>query len=351
MGQTDWNWFFSTMAQSSAAIVGVISAFLISNILANQSDFNKNIAEIKSLVADGNRLKKLAAIRYFEWYNSRVYILEFKKIIKKIYENQHVDAEKLYWDANFSVYQDVDEVIRGIVERINSIKIEIEYSESQKQKDLEANIGNKFYSSKPHLSLRADKEFARSINALTDEFFEVLAENKTLHMSSVGDADLIAKIENESDEIKRLYVECDHHSKIVNLKLESVRGNPQSSTLVNSLIILVAVLFYAGVILPIYFLPMAIDSVPTLAKPSFDDVWSVKNFFVSCISIIFGALVFILIDINKSLNFKKSLLLSLGEFNDVSKYSKYFGLRVDYYFREAVYLNSLRNSPVQQTIN
>lgn len=38
----DWNWFFSAVAQSTAALISIFSAFIISKIINNQKDFSKN---------------------------------------------------------------------------------------------------------------------------------------------------------------------------------------------------------------------------------------------------------------------------------------------------------------------
>ncbi|MCH7733340.1 MAG: hypothetical protein IIB44_12675 [Candidatus Marinimicrobia bacterium] len=39
---TDWNWFFSALAQSAAAIVGIFAAFIITKIVNNQSTLNQD---------------------------------------------------------------------------------------------------------------------------------------------------------------------------------------------------------------------------------------------------------------------------------------------------------------------
>jgi len=37
--KVDWNWFFSALAQSTAAIVGLIGAFVFTKIVNNQAAF------------------------------------------------------------------------------------------------------------------------------------------------------------------------------------------------------------------------------------------------------------------------------------------------------------------------
>jgi len=45
----DWNWFFSSLSQSSAAIVGIFGAFIITKILSNNSNFDNNIIISKKM--------------------------------------------------------------------------------------------------------------------------------------------------------------------------------------------------------------------------------------------------------------------------------------------------------------
>lgn len=48
----DWNWFFSSVAQSAAAMVGVIAAFLIAKVLSNQAAFHLKRDELPKLLAE-----------------------------------------------------------------------------------------------------------------------------------------------------------------------------------------------------------------------------------------------------------------------------------------------------------
>lgn len=37
----DWNYFYSSLALSVAALVGIFSAFIITKVISNQSEFEK----------------------------------------------------------------------------------------------------------------------------------------------------------------------------------------------------------------------------------------------------------------------------------------------------------------------
>lgn len=57
--ELDWNWFFSAIAQSSAAITGIFSAFIISKIINNQSSFLKSNNLFIFYENEAKRLKNL----------------------------------------------------------------------------------------------------------------------------------------------------------------------------------------------------------------------------------------------------------------------------------------------------
>lgn len=69
----DWNWFFSSLAQSSAAIVGIFGAFIITKVLSNQVSFQEKTARGKTLVADASRLQHRAKNLPFNWCVLRTY--------------------------------------------------------------------------------------------------------------------------------------------------------------------------------------------------------------------------------------------------------------------------------------
>ena len=76
----DWNVFFSTVSQTSGAIVGIFSAFLITKIISNQSDFSRMKERVSLLVNKSKALSLEANSRYFDWYNRRTRERELDKL-------------------------------------------------------------------------------------------------------------------------------------------------------------------------------------------------------------------------------------------------------------------------------
>lgn len=65
----DWNWFFSALAQSGAALIGIIGAFLISRVLNEKDVSNRILYEFREIAFKRmNVLKDINNIP-FEWYN------------------------------------------------------------------------------------------------------------------------------------------------------------------------------------------------------------------------------------------------------------------------------------------
>ena len=62
--ELDWNWFFSAIAQSTAAITGIFSAFIITKIINNQSNFLKNNNLFTFYENEAKRIKDL-----YNWNN------------------------------------------------------------------------------------------------------------------------------------------------------------------------------------------------------------------------------------------------------------------------------------------
>ena len=62
----DWNWFFSSLAQSTAAIVGLFGAFIITKIINNEKEYKTNTAKIENLLHQSSLLKKEVNFPFFE---------------------------------------------------------------------------------------------------------------------------------------------------------------------------------------------------------------------------------------------------------------------------------------------
>ena len=62
----DWNWFFAAFAQCGAALIGIISAFIISKLLAEDNKYDSIKIKLENLkiARDSERYFKNKNIRF-----------------------------------------------------------------------------------------------------------------------------------------------------------------------------------------------------------------------------------------------------------------------------------------------
>lgn len=103
----DWNWFFTSISQSAAAIVGFLGGFIISKMLNRETDVNNNtmlIDQLEQKVADQ---KRKISIRDFEWYNNqvRIAVMESREYDELVHSGKaEAGTEELYTAMRFSPY-------------------------------------------------------------------------------------------------------------------------------------------------------------------------------------------------------------------------------------------------------
>lgn len=112
----DWNWFFSALAQSTAAIVGLLGAFIFTKILNNEQKYNENKERIQELITHSKYLKKKVKNRYFKWYNERMRENALDEIQDNANEAYEKSNEELYQEYNFSPFDNKDAIIKDIQE-------------------------------------------------------------------------------------------------------------------------------------------------------------------------------------------------------------------------------------------
>lgn len=126
----DWNVFFSTVSQTSGAIVGIFSAFLITKIISNQSDFSRMKERVSLLVNKSKALSLEANSRYFDWYNRRTRERALDQLKDMFDEsNEFLTAEGYYEQLDFSSFELRDDVLVCIRNAIEARK------EENKKKD------------------------------------------------------------------------------------------------------------------------------------------------------------------------------------------------------------------------
>ena len=111
---SDWNVFYSSLAQSTAAFVGLLGAFIITKIINNEQQFNENKILIEDYIVVANNLKMRLKDRYFDWYNTRLRKKVFEKLEDASYDDKSIlykSPESIYEEFDFSEFDQKSEVL------------------------------------------------------------------------------------------------------------------------------------------------------------------------------------------------------------------------------------------------
>lgn len=115
MNPSDWNWFYSSLAQSAAALVGVFGAFLVSFFMSYITEFNRLLSQItkvknkieyqktRNSLCDYNAIAK----------NNRELVKnseEFKKYMQECYKQDSFTRETFFSTFQFSIFDDPDNI-------------------------------------------------------------------------------------------------------------------------------------------------------------------------------------------------------------------------------------------------
>ena len=305
MPTTDWNWFFSSVAQSAAAIVGIFGAFIITKILANQSAFAEKSRRIQELITFGERIvdasTRLPFVRYHKYDSAD----ELESLTKILENEPDQTPEELYEKLRFSPY-----IARG--EAIETIRKAKSYREHRLEKERQEQA--------------REAEMARSAGlgaAFLRQQSAILAPNFAPHNLHIG-----PQLTKVRDEIDDLYTDAKHHSKVVGDFHALVTPQPESSTLITSSLTLILTLFFVGVIYPLSFMPLPTNWKPAISFSEIPEfIFSIRGLLLILISALFTTMLAIFFVINIKLKYSERTLQDLAAYKALAKYSQFFANR------------------------
>lgn len=305
MPTTDWNWFFSSVAQSTAAIVGIFGAFIVTKILANQSAYDEKSRRIQELITLGEKLVDAASRLDFEWYHEHDSASEIKDIEELLEKDETEEPESLYEKLRFSPYIAKADALQTIsrVKFYREERLQREREESRRQVEQAQKWG-------------IGAAFAMSRHSL------ISGLDSSLYLQPL--------ITKKREEIDEMYTEVKHHARVVSDLHSLVVSHPESSALITASLLLILTLFFSGVICPLGFMPLPTDWKPLLSFseiPNF--VFSFRGALLAVLSILFSTMLTMFFVLNIRMRYPRALLEQLEQYKHLSKYSKYFSNRAD----------------------
>ncbi len=277
----DWNWFFSSLAQSAAAIVGILSAFIITKVISNESEYKKNHAMLQTIRLDCDHCIERIEARYIHWYNKQIRDRELEDLDDRLFEINSPDPNHYLKKLNFSPYDDFSSIREHISQRIATLGIPI-----KKEKRSSRAIDERETWTPPIIPMRPDP---------------IVEQYKLSRIESLHD---------ERENIDQVTIEIKKQARTVEHFLNQIEKNPEFSKLINISILSILALFFIGVILPLAYLPQKIDSLPffNLYLKSF---FSLKGVILIIISLIFTGIMIVFLKINSSLKYSTSSINDL----------------------------------------
>jgi uncharacterized membrane-anchored protein YhcB (DUF1043 family) len=218
---TDWNWFFSSVSQSIAAVVGIMAGFITTRLINNQAEFSRRSAKTKELLAECFRLVDEAQRRRFVWYNRWENEAAYRRAENSLGFNIEQNTIDLYQKTVFSPFHPIDDVL---------VRLQL-MIEAQKRNE--------------HVGPRYSDEM------LTNQR---------------------AELDAERERINELLTTCKHQARAVAQHLAEMDSQPESSPVVTFAIIATLLLFFTGVVYPLSFLPMPSDVAPELSFAAFFEI-------------------------------------------------------------------------------
>ena len=259
----DWSWFFSSVAQSAAAIVGIVGAFVIGKVLAQQTDYQEKCSAVQRLIDQAQDLKR-------RW--------------DQLPRGAIDDAYRQLADiaACVKLYEDPKLVEDNFPKAVRALVVFPPWIDDQWIRDA---TEARQKAARFHLARRKLREAKTKEPGYED--LEPLRLNlgPTVIPGSFPAADAeVRGIENVRQQILE-HIERIDSSVSVTRKVEARWVTPTALSLV-------AALFFAGVIYPLSFLPIRPGDEPVLSLGAFWEILcSLRGAILSAISLGFVALV------------------------------------------------------------
>ncbi|PAU92644.1 hypothetical protein CK503_15660 [Aliifodinibius salipaludis] len=260
----DWNWFYSALAQSAAAIVGVFGAFLISYLMRLQQEFSNLTKQLRNSLNNRDKLHQEINQLNFEWFNENYETTYLNKIANLVYDEElEKSPEELYEPNEFSPFQSKTKSIEKIKRRINTAEQQLQIYLNKKEKQQDSTFGKlvpvQHPSSKLTSTLDKNKDYYQMMNDFKEKAFNKFTSLKfTLR------------------EINQLIDDAE--------KFEGMRKILIVSAVLSLLI------FFSCVIYPLSFLPVFGNETITFEELTLSAFWntlmSLKGLFLSILSII-----------------------------------------------------------------
>ncbi|MFI8556246.1 hypothetical protein [Pseudomonas putida] len=321
----DWNWFFSTLSQSTAAIVGIVGAFIIAKIFSNQSVFSEKNNKMNALIIESKKiLDKIETIN-FSWYNKHTNEAAYRRaaasidLLKDEDKSSYSDTTllEIYKEAQFSEFSEQEPIISNLREELGA---HCEYLKEKRQREEKKRQDEE---------RRARGEYGglsglSALSSLLSDYTGFHGSTSTLNYPAF-DATPWVPLEKERQLITDCHLEAKHHARLVSSFVETVKGNPESPPQITWSLIFVIFIFLAGVIYPLTFMPSGTPPVHAESlKALLQSFWSIKGALLTLLTTAFVLITGMFIHANYKMKYNEANVRKLTHLSNVNNYCPYF---------------------------
>jgi hypothetical protein len=292
----DWSWFFSSFSQCSAALIGIIAAFIISKLLGESEKLEFLTKEIEELFIKKNDIILKFNNRNFDWYD--------RSQIKYSYDlKQNIDDKKF---KKLSCDEDKLNLLFSIIPNLFGVDKCLKYLDSRIE-----NSTMKF--------VVKDNIPIPQPPSLLDSF---------------PPDDLWDKLSVEREVIHKILIDSIILVNSFKLKLNEIGFKSNNIKPIKVTIYFLMAGIFLTVIYPLHFLPVSVNESPVLTY-SFSNIiklfFSITGFHLSCLTIIINGILlyFLILAYSIERRYYKLKNKITPDVLDLKSWSEFFKLRFD----------------------
>ncbi|CAB3696213.1 hypothetical protein CEY09_23980 [Achromobacter marplatensis] len=304
-------------------MVGVIAAFLIAKVLSNQAAFREKSDQLPGLLAECDRIADQLAHCGFDYIEETHFMDWAKEVASDFEENGMSSPETVYERLNMEEQRDYW-LNKAVV--LDWIKARLDLLQARKER-IEEEQREQRRKRQERLEAQRTKQpgglgsMLASMSGMPDSLD---AEIRVMPQPSFVSDTIYRwkRIPEYRKEISQATLAARHNTRKVNVYLNSIAGDPERSHLVTFTLVLLAFLFFGGVVYPLSFLPAPTNGNIELSLAAFWEIlFSLKGLVLAILSAGVIAILAVFGFINFSLTHRSDALTRLRGYTNMGAYS------------------------------
>ncbi|MDD1010642.1 hypothetical protein M5G27_24515 [Pseudomonas shahriarae] len=326
----DWNWFFSSLSQSAAAIVGIFGAFIITKIFANQTAFSEKKSKLKNYLIEAEKISDDANSYNMEWHNKHFNHPEYRKFHDFLDQNfpatESIDDisdqtfEDFIHENSFSQYSDKEDIKKELVYIATKIfEANASTREAQEASDRaaellkESPLGKIMGITQTIAGVRNYNDF------LNGNQKPLYATYGPIYKTNWDD------VTKERESLEKSYLAAKHHARLATDLLRATEGDPESPFQISAALALVLCIFFIGVIYPLSFMPaVRAPEISIELETILGHILSFKGALLGVISTAFTVIVAIFYTTHSGMKYSRNDLDELTKITNAKSYCSFF---------------------------